>query len=95
MTQPNGHPLLSNPAGARAGSGCARLLNTCEAALRLRLASGTLQNWRSQGQGPAFVRLGRAVRYDETDLARFVEKGRLEADMGPVRLQGLKEGGER
>ena len=52
------------------------LLTTREAARRLGLATGTLQNWRIRGQGPAFVRLGKAVRYDEGDLARFVEQGR-------------------
>ena len=82
-----------SPAGSPAGGGCARLLDTREAALRLRLASGTLQNWRSQGQGPAFVRLGRAVRYDETDLARFVEKGRLGAESIGRELQPTPEGG--
>jgi len=52
------------------------LLSTPEAARRLGLAIGTLQNWRSRGQGPAFVRLGKAVRYEEGDLTRFVEQGR-------------------
>lgn len=52
------------------------LLDTREAARRLGLAAGTLQNWRIRGQGPAFVRLGKAVRYVEEDLALFVEKGR-------------------
>ena len=52
------------------------LLNTREAARRLGLAAGTLQNWRIRGQGPAFVRLGKAIRYDEGDLARFISQGR-------------------
>ena len=52
------------------------LLKTREAARRLGVASGTLSNWRHRGQGPAFVRLGRAIRYDEADLARFIAQGR-------------------
>ena len=52
------------------------LLTTREAARRLGLAVGTLQNWRVRGQGPAFIRLGRAIRYDEGDLARFIAQGR-------------------
>ncbi|MCC7261583.1 MAG: helix-turn-helix domain-containing protein [Candidatus Latescibacteria bacterium] len=52
------------------------LLTTREAARRLGLAAGTLQNWRIRGEGPAFVRLGKAVRYDEHDLARFIAQGR-------------------
>lgn len=52
------------------------LLTTYEAARRLGLAAGTLQNWRIRGQGPAYVRLGKAIRYDEGDLARFIAQGR-------------------
>ena len=54
------------------------LLTTREAARRLGLASGTLCNWRSRGQGPAAIHLGRAVRYDEADLVRFIAQGRAE-----------------
>ena len=50
------------------------LLTTQEAAHRLGLAIGTLQNWRIRGEGPAWVRLGRAVRYRETDLERFIDQ---------------------
>jgi hypothetical protein len=60
------------------------LLTTREAALRLRLSAGTLQNMRSLGRGPRYVRLkgrgirGRgAIRYTEEDLARFVAQGRV------------------
>lgn len=52
------------------------LLNTREAARRLGLAAGTLQNWRIRGQGPTYVRLGKAIRYEPESLARFVEQGR-------------------
>ncbi len=33
---------------------------------------GTLANWRYQGRGPAFVRLGRHVRYRATDVAKWI-----------------------
>lgn len=52
------------------------LLTVREAARRLGLACGTLNNWRSSGQGPAFVRLGSAVRYTEEDLSCFIAQGR-------------------
>jgi hypothetical protein len=49
------------------------LLTTPEAARRLSIAVGTLQNWRIRGEGPAFIKLGRkAVRYDPATLDRFV-----------------------
>ena len=51
------------------------LLRDSEAARRLSLAVGTLRNLRSQGRGPRFVRLGRAVRYRPADLDEWVERG--------------------
>ena len=44
-----------------------------EVAARLRLSVATLRAWRLKNKGPRFVRLGRAVRYPEEDVARFVE----------------------
>lgn len=32
----------------------------------------TLQRWRQEGVGPAFVKLGRAVRYRREDLDSFL-----------------------
>jgi hypothetical protein len=43
-------------------------LLTVEAAKMLRLAAGTLQNWRVRGEGPPFIRLGGRVLYDRTAL---------------------------
>ena len=49
-------------------------LNTREAASLLSLKKNTLEIWRVQGRGPAFVRLGRAIRYRIGDLENFVQK---------------------
>ena len=38
-------------------------LTEADAAARLGLKVATLRAWRHRGRGPAFVRLGRAVRY--------------------------------
>lgn len=38
-------------------------LNTHEAAERLSLALSTLANWRSAGQGPAYLRAGGRILY--------------------------------
>ena len=43
-----------------------------EAGAYLCLAAGTLRNWRKDGVGPAFIKLGRSVRYTADDLDRFV-----------------------
>lgn len=50
----------------------ARWLTGAEAARRLRLSPSTLANWRAAGTGPAFCRIGRAVRYDAAEIEQFV-----------------------
>ena len=55
-----------------------QMLTTREAAHRLGLAAGTLGNKRSRGEGPAFVRIGRAVRYPESSLEEFVRRHQID-----------------
>jgi predicted DNA-binding transcriptional regulator AlpA len=43
-------------------------LNPMEAAEYLRSSKSTLAKRRLKGDGPAFVRIGRAVRYRQSDL---------------------------
>lgn len=43
------------------------------AADRLCLSARTLQRWRVEGRGPAFVKLGKRVGYTEDSLRRYVE----------------------
>lgn len=57
-------------------SSTVRLLTTTEVANRLRLEPGTIENWRYQGKGPRFVRIGRVVRYPEDWLVQWVEEVR-------------------
>jgi predicted DNA-binding transcriptional regulator AlpA len=47
-----------------------------DAAARLGLKVATLRAWRHQGRGPAFVRLGRAIRYLARDIDDFVHANR-------------------
>lgn len=51
-------------------------LNEIEAARRLGLKVATLRAWRRKGRGPAYVRLGRAVRYLSSDLDDFIRANR-------------------
>jgi predicted DNA-binding transcriptional regulator AlpA len=51
-------------------------LTEIEAAGRLGLKVATLRAWRHQGRGPAFLRLGRAIRYLSSDLDEFVQANR-------------------
>lgn len=43
-----------------------------EAAKYLGLAENTLANWKSRGEGPKPMRLGRRVFYRLTDLQAFI-----------------------
>jgi hypothetical protein len=51
-------------------------LTEVNAAGRLGLKVATLRAWRHQRRGPAFVRLGRAVRYLPSDLDEFLSANR-------------------
>ena len=55
--------------------GCGPLTEV-ETAARLGLKVATLRAWRHQGRGPAFVRLGRAIRYLSTDIDEFLAANR-------------------
>ena len=49
------------------------MLRTEQAAKILDVTKSTLESWRCRGGGPPFVRYGRAIRYREEDLDRFIE----------------------
>jgi hypothetical protein len=51
------------------------LLREVDAAAYLKLAPKTLSRWRWAGRGPAFHRLGSAVRYSVDDLDDFIRRG--------------------
>jgi hypothetical protein len=65
-------PEISNSVGAKV-----RYLNDVEAAKIADLSPQTLRNWRLQGRGPAYVKLGRAVRYSLNDLISWLEGRRV------------------
>ena len=49
-----------------------------QVARRYGLKTATLRAWRLRGQGPRFVRLGRAVRYLVEDVEDFLRSSRVE-----------------
>jgi len=58
--------------------GSAKLLDQNEAAAFLGIAPKTLAEWRSQGRHSlAFVRVGRAIRYEPAALLAFVQRRRV------------------
>jgi predicted DNA-binding transcriptional regulator AlpA len=69
------------------------LLTEGQAAEWLTVRKKTLQAWRVRGGGPKFVKLGRCVRYVESDLEEFVALRTLNhtSSMAPQRV-GAQEG---
>jgi predicted DNA-binding transcriptional regulator AlpA len=49
-----------------------KLLKTPEAAEILGLSPITLEIWRIQGKGPKFRKIGRLVRYAESDIHAYI-----------------------
>lgn len=56
-----------------------RLLTDAEVASRLGVQVQKVRDWRSMAYGPAYVRIGaRVIRYRESDLEAFIERGRVD-----------------
>ena len=60
------------------------LIDTRQAAEALGMSPDTLALWRSKGEGPPFVKLGRAVRYRRADLDAWVAEQLCTSTAGPV-----------
>ncbi len=50
-----------------------KMMTTTEAAQYVRLGKPTLDRFRVTGEGPAFCKLGGAVRYRQQDLDAWLE----------------------
>lgn len=55
------------------------LLTESETASRLAIQPATLRRWRWSGDGPRFVKVGFAVRYDCADIEDFVNRNRRDS----------------
>jgi hypothetical protein len=60
--------------------GTCKLLTDKQAAEYLNIGLQTLRNWRGLRRGPDYVKLGRAIRYSETDLLSFTESRKIRMD---------------
>lgn len=49
------------------------LLTTDQAAALVRVKPATLKIWRMKGAGPAFIKVGRLVRYRRTTIERWLD----------------------
>ena len=48
-----------------------KLLTTEELANRWKVAVGTLENWRHQGKGPTWLKIGGQARYRLADVLAY------------------------
>ena len=53
------------------------LLGTADAAPLAGVAPKTLENWRTMGIGPRFIKAGRKVLYDPADLLVWRDQNRF------------------
>lgn len=52
-----------------------KFLTVKELAARWGKHKSTLDHWRLQGRGPAFIKLGNQVRYDLEEIKRLESEG--------------------
>ncbi len=52
------------------------LLSTKQAATYCCLSPRTLESWRISGQGPAFRKIGKLVRYSKSDIDIWLDENR-------------------
>jgi predicted flap endonuclease-1-like 5' DNA nuclease len=60
-----------------------RYLTSIEAAARLRVSPNTLANWRSQKNGPPYLKIGGRIRYASTDLESWLSRACRQAEPQP------------
>jgi hypothetical protein len=70
-------PRLALTGTARATLEGDEFLTASHTAAILKRSPRTLANWRSAGRGPAYVKVGGAVRYGRADLANFIAAHRV------------------
>lgn len=65
-----------DPPESNGGRIMTALLTPVQAAERLSVPVSRLRDMRYQGRGPVFIKVGRSVRYDETDLQAWIDANR-------------------
>ncbi|AKS22939.1 MAG: Hypothetical protein C75L2_00790009 [Leptospirillum sp. Group II 'C75'] len=54
-----------------------KLLSNSEAAEFLGMSPDTLPRWRWAGIGPAYLKVGRSIKYRRADLEAFLNESRV------------------
>lgn len=60
------------------------LLTDAQLAERWQLSRGTLANQRSQGRGPAYLKIAGRVRYRRSDIEAYEKAGRVVTQQAPA-----------
>lgn len=50
-----------------------KMLDVKQASEMMGLSIATLRAWRRNGKGPAYYKLGKAVRYKESEIIEFIK----------------------
>ncbi len=61
------------------------LLTELQVADYLRLNPRTLQSWRQRGTGPAFLQVGRSIRYRVDEIEEWLNERTAYSTSGPNR----------
>lgn len=69
MVKSQDTPTVSPPTPA-----VSHALRTPEAAAYLNVQPATLEQWRWNGRGPRFCKIGRSCRYRQSDLDAFLDE---------------------
>jgi len=65
------------------------LLTDAQLAERWQLSRGTLANQRSQGRGPAYMKIAGRVRYRLSDIQAFEQAGFVQTQQAPMHSEGI------
>ncbi|MEP1352704.1 MAG: helix-turn-helix domain-containing protein [Tateyamaria sp.] len=49
-----------------------KLLTPIELSQLIKVPEGTIANWRCQGSGPPYTKIGNRVRYSEADVTKWI-----------------------
>jgi predicted DNA-binding transcriptional regulator AlpA len=67
--------------GVVAGGRMEQMATARDVAAVLGIPEHTLAQWRSQGKGPDYVKVGRHVRYDWSDVKRWIAGRKMTVSM--------------
>ncbi len=73
-TSENHPPQTGSTGKVKAAIALRLVMNDVEAAEALDMAPTTLRKWRTTGRGPAYIKLGKNVRYRLEDLTAYLQK---------------------